>query len=94
MTNIAALLNRSGVHDEWRERLADALAAVDPDYLESLLRDDNWLPGIDRLLAAFRRDRAGLRYLLIGESPYPARNRPTASRSTTPPSASCGATTA
>ena len=28
---------------------------------------------IDRLLAAFQRDRAGVRYLLIGESPYPRR---------------------
>ncbi len=71
MSNVAALLERSGVHDEWREILATALAAVDPGYLESLLQDDGWLPGIDRLLAAFRRDRAGLRYLLIGESPYP-----------------------
>ena len=71
MTEVALLLDRSGVHDEWRGTLEHALAAVDPDYLESLQRDHGWLPGIDRLLAAFRRDRAGLRYLLIGESPYP-----------------------
>ncbi len=66
-----ALLDRSGVHAEWREILEYALAAVEPDYLESLQRDDSWLPGIDRLLAAFRRDFRGLRFLLIGESPYP-----------------------
>jgi uracil-DNA glycosylase len=37
------------------------------------LQDDNWLPGPDQLLAAFKRDRRGVRYLLIGESPYPRR---------------------
>lgn len=70
---IDRLLQRSQVHPEWRAPLAAALTAVDPGYLESLLRDDDWLPGADRLLAAFRRDRAGLEYLLLGESPYPRR---------------------
>jgi uracil-DNA glycosylase len=70
---IDILLERSRVHDEWRPLLADALAGVDTDYLESLLRDDDWLPGTDRLLAAFRRDRAGVKFLLLGESPYPRR---------------------
>jgi uracil-DNA glycosylase len=73
VNDIECLLERSRVHAEWRPHLADALAAVDAEYLASLLRDDSWLPGCDRLLAAFRRDRAGLRYLLIGESPYPRR---------------------
>ncbi len=70
---IDILLRRSQVHAEWRPLLADALSAVDADYLGSLLRDDDWLPGADNLLAAFRRDRAGVRYLLLGESPYPRR---------------------
>jgi len=70
---IDILLRRSRVHAEWRPLLADALSAVDADYLGSLLRDDDWLPGADNLLAAFRRDRAGVRYLLLGESPYPRR---------------------
>ena len=29
------------------------------------------MPGIDQLFSAFRRDRHNLRYILIGESPYP-----------------------
>jgi uracil-DNA glycosylase len=37
------------------------------------LQDDAWLPGPGQLLAAFKRDRLGVRYLLIGESPYPRR---------------------
>ena len=73
MTDIDCLLERSRVHEEWRPLLADALGAVDAGYLGSLLRDGHWLPGPDNLLAAFRRDLAGLRYLLIGESPYPRR---------------------
>ncbi len=71
MTDVEQLLERSRVHPEWRTTLELALAEVDPDYLHGLLAVPEWLPGPDRLLAAFRRDRGGLRYLLIGESPYP-----------------------
>lgn len=73
MTDIETLLQRSRIHPEWRETLAEALATIDPHYLHALLQDRSWLPGADRLLAAFRRDRAGLRYILVGESPYPRR---------------------
>ncbi len=68
------LLELSQVHPDWLTILEQALAAVDETYLESLVNETGWLPGIDRLLAAFRRDRDGLRYLLIGESPYPRRD--------------------
>lgn len=71
MTNIDTLINRSEVQDDWRQILVESLSVMDPDYLDDLLQDSEWLPGVDRLLAAFRRDRSGLRYLLIGESPYP-----------------------
>jgi uracil-DNA glycosylase len=73
MSSIDTLIIRSGVHDDWRQILAESLLTLEPDYLESLLQDDTWLPGIDRLLAAFQRDRDGVHYLLIGESPYPRR---------------------
>ena len=73
MNDAERLMQRARVHPEWRQILGDALATLDPGYLQSLLRDDRWLPGADRLLAAFQRDRHGLRYLLIGESPYPRR---------------------
>ncbi len=73
MTEADALMDRAGVHPEWREILGAALGGVDRDYLRSLLQDDSWLPGVENLLAAFRRDRRGLKYLLIGESPYPRR---------------------
>jgi uracil-DNA glycosylase len=71
MSNIDRLLERSAVHNDWQQILHESLLTLDSDYLDSLLRDDDWLPGVDRLLAAFQRDRAGVGYLLIGESPYP-----------------------
>ncbi len=71
MTDAERLLDASQVHPEWRPLLRDALTVVDADYLAALDADGAWLPGRDKLFAAFRRDRAGLRYLLLGESPYP-----------------------
>ena len=71
MNDAYRLLQRAGVHPQWHDPLKRSLDAVDPDYLQALCNDDRWLPGADQLLAAFRRDRDGLRYLLIGESPYP-----------------------
>ena len=71
MRSLTRLLARNLVHPDWRPILEPALAGVDRDYLEALIDDPRWLPGTDRLLAAFRRDLAGVRYLLIGESPYP-----------------------
>jgi uracil-DNA glycosylase len=71
MSNIDTLIKCSAAHDDWQQILRESLLTLDPGYLESLLRDDEWLPGVDRLLAAFQRDRAGVSYLLIGESPYP-----------------------
>lgn len=71
MSNRQTVLSRSAVHPEWQDILDDALQAVDPDYLSQLLKSDSWLPGIDNLFSAFRRDRLGVRYVLIGESPYP-----------------------
>jgi uracil-DNA glycosylase len=71
MTNHDIVLSRSSVHDQWQDLLSDALEAVDADYLSQLLNANAWLPGIDNLFSAFRRDRLGVRYVLIGESPYP-----------------------
>ena len=71
MSSIDTLIHRSAVHADWQPILDESLLTLDPDYLESLLHDDGWLPGVDRLLAAFQRDRTGVKYLLIGESPYP-----------------------
>ena len=73
MNDVECLLQRAQVHPQWNEILGAALATLDTGYRKSLLQDDSWLPGCDQLLAAFRRDRSEVRYLLIGESPYPRR---------------------
>ena len=71
MNEADRLIDAAGVHDDWKPLLRHSLSRLDQNYLKSLLLDDNWLPGPQKLLAAFCRDRDGLRYLLIGESPYP-----------------------
>ena len=73
MGDVERLLQRAQAHPQWQTILVEALATLDPDYLHSLLTDDEWLPGPDLLLNAFKRDFNGVRYLLIGESPYPRR---------------------
>ena len=73
MSSIDTLIQGSGVHDDWRQILVESLSTLDSTYLDELLQDGEWLPGVDRLLSAFQRDRSGVRYLLIGESPYPRR---------------------
>lgn len=64
-------LDASAVHPEWRPILRQALNQVDPIYLDQLKQDSNWLPGPNKLLAAFQRDLSHCRYILFGESPYP-----------------------
>ncbi len=73
MDKIQFLISRSRVHTDWIPLLTEALATVDSEYLQQLLDDENWLPGVDNLLSAFRRDLKQAKYLLIGESPYPRR---------------------
>ncbi|MFA9418956.1 MAG: uracil-DNA glycosylase [Gammaproteobacteria bacterium] len=69
--NREAFISRANVHEQWKDILIDALQSVDPDYLAGLEQSNDWLPGVDQLFSAFRRDRQNLRYILIGESPYP-----------------------
>ena len=47
-----------------------ALAAADPAYLPALAQDD-YLPTQHRLFAAFAKPLDAVRYVLVGEGPYP-----------------------
>ncbi|MBM3366024.1 MAG: uracil-DNA glycosylase [Betaproteobacteria bacterium] len=47
-----------------------AVAAADPDYLERLAHD-TYLPTRGRLFAAFAQPLDAVRYVLVGEGPYP-----------------------
>jgi len=71
MDSVQTLIKKSCVHPEWQALLTEALSALDSNYAQQLVEDKTWLPGIDDLFAAFRRNRKDVRYLLIGESPYP-----------------------
>ena len=71
MSSVQTLIKRSCVHSEWQPLLTEALSTLDGDYAQQLIEDHSWLPGNDNLLAAFRRNCKDVRYLLIGESPYP-----------------------
>jgi uracil-DNA glycosylase len=57
----------------WRPILLeglDAVAAANPDYLPALAAD-SYLPTGQRLLAAFALPLPAVRYVLVGEGPYP-----------------------
>lgn len=71
MSNIDTLIAHSAVHAQWRPLLAEALDQLDTNYMRDLVYDDSWLPGLDSLFAAFRRDLHNVKYILVGESPYP-----------------------
>lgn len=57
----------------WRpvlRRGLQAVAASDPEYLPSLV-DGSFLPTQGRLFAAFAQPLESVRYVLVGEGPYP-----------------------
>jgi len=61
------------VHPSWREILHTALLAMQrksPEYLKDLAQDD-FLPDGQRIFAAFSVPLDQIRYVLVGEGPYP-----------------------
>jgi uracil-DNA glycosylase len=57
----------------WQPHLVaglEAIARVHPRYLDELATDD-YLPTKSRLFAAFAQPLAKVRYILVGEGPYP-----------------------
>jgi len=60
-------------HPSWRPILSAGLDAIDaafPDYLPSLA-DAHYLPNGGRVFAAFTQPVDAVRYVLVGEGPYP-----------------------
>lgn len=60
-------------HPSWRPTLLKGLEAVaerDPDYLPALAQD-TFLPTEGRIFAAFAQALDRVRYVLVGEGPYP-----------------------
>lgn len=58
-------------HSDWKDIVVKALEAMDLNYLHQLIHDEKWLPGKERLFAAFSLPLAKTQYILLGESPYP-----------------------
>lgn len=60
-------------HPSWHAALRsgmEAIAQADPAYL-GVLAQDNYLPTEGRLFAAFKQPISQVRYVLVGEGPYP-----------------------
>jgi uracil-DNA glycosylase len=60
-------------HPSWRPHLLkglEAVAAANPGYLPALACDD-YLPTGQRIFAAFAQPLAEVRFVLVGEGPYP-----------------------
>lgn len=64
-------LSLNAVHPQWRPLVEHALTAMDPDYLQRLHAQSGWLPGSERVFAAFSQPLEQTQYILLGESPYP-----------------------
>ncbi|MCL5272865.1 MAG: uracil-DNA glycosylase [Gammaproteobacteria bacterium] len=58
-------------HPEWNNILNTALDVLDKNYLNQLLNDSDWLPGVTNLFSAFSLPLSKTNYILFGESPYP-----------------------
>lgn len=75
--SIEAALQQADV--SWQHILRAALAAMsvaDPKYLPEL-DQDHYLPTEGRLFAAFAQPLSRVRYILVGEGPYPRANSAT-----------------
>jgi uracil-DNA glycosylase len=60
-----------GCHADWKDILIRAIESMDKAYLQQLAQDSDWLPGMNRLFAAFSLPLEKTKYILMGESPYP-----------------------
>jgi uracil-DNA glycosylase len=65
------ILNFKLGHSDWNNILTQSLITMDKNYLYQLENEAHWLPGKERLFAAFSIPLEQTRYILLGESPYP-----------------------
>lgn len=63
--------NLDVVDPSWQPSFSEALQQVEPDYLENLYKNPNWLPGPNNIFNAFSLPLDKVNYVLFGESPYP-----------------------
>jgi uracil-DNA glycosylase len=68
---ITHFMRQTHYHRTWEALLIRGLQAMDVTYLQSLLASSDWLPGIHNIFNAFSVPKNSIRYILLGESPYP-----------------------
>lgn len=68
---IQEMIESAKVDVSWRPLLIEAFNQIDTSYLSYLATNQEWLPGYEKLLSAFLRPKNEVRYILLGESPYP-----------------------
>lgn len=68
---ISNFISQTHYHPTWEALLTRGLQAMDPTYLQSLLNTPRWLPGISKIFNAFSMPKNSVKYILLGESPYP-----------------------
>ena len=65
-------IDLSSIHPSWQPLIEQGLRLMNPSYLSELNQSTaNWLPGPQSLLNAFSIPLDSVRYILLGESPYP-----------------------
>lgn len=64
-------LNQCPIHPSWQPVLTAALQTLPTGYLDRLNGQSDWLPGSEKIFSAFSLPKTAVRYILMGESPYP-----------------------
>ncbi|MDA8561808.1 uracil-DNA glycosylase [Gammaproteobacteria bacterium] len=59
------------IHSSWGNCIKDALSTIDKHYLQILIKNNEWLPGKNKIFNAFSTPLNSVKYVLFGESPYP-----------------------
>jgi uracil-DNA glycosylase len=68
---VSTFISKTNYHPTWEALLTRGLQAMDASYLQSLLDTPRWLPGIAKIFNAFSFPKNSVKYILLGESPYP-----------------------
>ncbi len=63
--------NLSKISQEWLPIINSSLVDVDKKYLQDLGENRDYLPEYDLIFSAFQQSLANVKYVLLGESPYP-----------------------
>lgn len=63
--------NISTLDNTWQPIVTDGLAAMDDTYLQEINSGHDFLPQSDLIFSAFKQPLSKVRYVLLGESPYP-----------------------